>query len=348
MLVYVTFVIGLVIAVAGQFAVPAISRLLGAEGETYDYCVLYGRVLLAAQPFFILQNIFQSFFVTAEKPRLGLAVTVAAGVVNMGLDALFVYVFKWGLWGAAFASAASQVIGGVFPVIYFACKNKSLLRLTKTKFYARPFFKSVTNGSSEFLSNISSAIVIMLYNYQVKRFVGDDGIAAYGVIGYLMMIFFSVFMGYAVGSAPLIGYNYGAQNRDELKNLYKKSIILMICAGILMTGLSEALAYPLVKIFGYEGALFDMTVRGMRIYSLSFLIAGISVFASSMFTALNNGPVSALISFLRMCVFQVGAVLIVPIFWQLDGVWAATGVSELCSLVVSVSCLLAFKKRYGY
>ncbi len=349
MLVYITLTIGVVIAVAGQFVIPYIATFFGAEGKMHEMCVLYGRILLGAQPLFILQNIFQSFFVTAEKPKLGLMVTAASGVVNMALDALFVAGFKWGLAGAAYATAASQLFGGAFPLIYFACKNSSLLRLTKTKFYGRAFLKSCTNGTSEFLSNIASAVVIILYNFQLQRLVeGDGGVAAYGAIGYIMMIFFSVFMGYGVGVTPVIAYNYGAGDREELKNLYKKSLVLMGVTGVLMTALSEALAYPLVLVFGYSGALFDMTLHGFRLYSVAFCLAGYNVFASSMFTGLNNGLISGVISFLRTLVFQAAAVLILPILWGLDGVWLATACAEVLSLAVSVSFLLAFGKKYGY
>lgn len=348
MLVYVTFFAGVVIAIAGQFTVTYIARFFGAEGIIYDYCVLYGRVLLAAQPLFILQNIFQSFFVTAEKPRLGLLVTGLAGITNMVADALFIIVFQWGLAGAAFATALSQLIGGVVPVIYFFSKNNSLLRLTKTKFYGKAFLKSATNGVSEFFANISTSVVMILYNFQMKRFAGNDGIAAYGATGYVTMIFFSVLIGYAVGSAPLIGYNYGAQNKAELKNLFKKSMIIMIVTGCAMTALCELLAVPMILLFGYNGALFDMTVRGLRLFSVYFTIAGISIFASSLFTALNNGLVSGIISFLRMFVFQIAAVLIVPEFLGLDGVWGAMNFSEVLSLAVSVTFILLCRRRYEY
>ncbi len=349
MLVYVTFGIGVIIAVAGQFIVPPIAKWFGAEGKTYDYCVLYGRVLIGAQPFFILQNVFQSFFVAAEKPRLGLIVTAAAGVANIILDAVFVAGFKWGLAGAAAATAASQVIGGVVPVIYFFTKNSSLLRFTKTKFYGRALLKACTNGSSEFLANVSAAVVTMLYNFQIQKIIaGDDGLAAYGAMMYVAMIFYAIFMGYAVGSAPLFAYNYGADNREELKNLFKKSMIITAVSGISMTVLSEALAYPFFKIFGYNVEIFDMTLRGFRIYAPAFLIAGFSYFGSSMFTALNNGLVSGIISFMRTLVFQVAAVLVFPIFFGIDGVWSATVFAEIISLAVTAVFVIALRKKYGY
>lgn len=348
MLVYVTAGIGVVIALAGQFAVPEIAKLFGAEGVIYDYCVLYGRVLLSAQPFFILQNIFQSFFVTAEKPRLGLIVTAVAGGINIILDAVFVAGFKWGLAGAAAATVAGQVFGGVFPLVYFLRRNNSLLKLGKTRIHFKELLKSCTNGSSEFLSNVSSAVVIILYNYQVSKLVGDDGVAAYGAIGYVMMIFFSIFMGYAVGCAPLIAFNFGAKNNEELRNLFKKSLIIMAVSGLLMTGLSEALASPIIMLFGFDGELFEMTLRGFRIYSVAFMITGFSVFGSSLFTALNNGLVSAVISFLRTLVFQIAAVMVCPVFMGLDGVWSATCFAEILALAVTVICIFICRKKYYY
>lgn len=348
MLVYVTAGIGVVIALAGQFAVPEIAKLFGAEGVIYDYCVLYGRVLLSAQPFFILQNIFQSFFVAAEKPRLGLIVTAVAGGINIILDAVFVAGFKWGLAGAAAATVAGQVFGGVFPLVYFLRRNNSLLKLGKTRIHFKELLKSCTNGSSEFLSNVSSAVVIILYNYQVSKLVGDDGVAAYGAIGYVMMIFFSIFMGYAVGCAPLIAFNFGAKNNEELRNLFKKSLTIMAFSGLLMTGLSEALASPIIMLFGFDGELFEMTLRGFRIYSVAFMITGFSVFGSSLFTALNNGLVSAVISFLRTLVFQIAAVMVCPIFMGLDGVWSATCFAEILALAVTVTCIFVCRKKYYY
>ena len=355
MLVYVTLGIGIAIAVAGQFAVPAVARLLivGEYDETvYNYCVIYGRILLMGQPFFILQNIFQSFFVTPEKPRLGLIVTAAAGFLNIALDGALVAGFGLGLRGAAIATVISQLFGGVFPVIYFATKNTSLLRLTKTKFYFKALLKSCTNGSSEFFSNVSSAVVIMLYNFQIQKILGDDlgkaGVAAYGSVMYISMIFFSMFMGFAVGSAPLMGFNYGAQNKEEMRNLNKKSLIINIVGGLLMFALSEALAYPFIKMFGYEQAVFDMALRGFRIYACVFLTAGLSVYASSLFTALNNGLISGLISFSRSIIFQIAAVMILPIFWGIDGVWSAACFAEVASLCISLGCIIGFRKKYGY
>lgn len=353
MLVCLTGGIGVVIAVAGQFAVEPIAKLLGATEEpVLGYCVTYGKILLATQPFFILQNIFQSFFVTAEKPRLGLIATASAGVLNMVLDAIFVAGCGWGLTGAAVATAVSQIYGGIFPIIYFFSKNNSLLRFTKFKFYGKAFLKACTNGSSEFFSNVSSAVVMILYNFQIQAILGEDlgksGVAAYGSIMYIAMIFFAMFMGYSVGSAPLMGYNYGAGNKAEMKNLFKKSMIITLITGLSMFGLSEALAYPFMKIFGYEQHVFEMALRGFRIYSVIFLMCGFNVYGSSLFTSLNNGLVSALISFLRSVVFQITAVMVLPIFMGLDGVWSAALVADVLSLMVTFAYMIAYHKRYGY
>lgn len=350
LLVYFTAAIGMAIMIAGQFAVPWCAELLchSSEGEIYEYCVLYGRILLAGQPFFILQNIFQSFFVTAEKPRLGLAVTAGAGVMNMVLDAILVAGFGLGLKGAAWATFSSQVFGGIVPVFYFAFKNSSLLRLTKTRFYFRALLKSATNGSSEFLSNVSASVVIILYNEQIFRFAGDNGVAAYAAIGYVSMIFFSVFMGFAVGATPVIGFNYGAQNREELKSLFKKCLIIVGVAGLSMTVLSEALAVPLVKIFNYSDEVTAITLRGHYIFSTSYLIGGFGVFGSALFTALNNGLISGIISMVRTLALRIAAVLALPLLWGLDGVWASAAVSEILALIVTFAFVLGCRKKYGY
>lgn len=349
MIVYVTMILGVTVAVAGQFVVPWVAKLVGAVGITYEYCVLYGRFLLAGHPFFLLQALSQSFFVTAEKPRLGLMVTVSAGVINMALDAVFVAGFKWGLTGAAAATLVSQIFGGLFPVIYFLCRNNSLLRLKATKFYGKPLLKAFTNGSSELLSNASAAVVTFLYNWQLDKISGDAGIAAYAAISYIAMIFFSVFMGYSIGSAPLIGYNFGAENKAELKNLFKKSLIVISVCGVLMTALSEALAVPLARIFvSYDEDLLAMTVRGFRIFSVAFLVTGYGVFGSALFTALNNGLVSAILSFMRTIAFYIIAILIFPLFWGLDGVWVSTVFAEIAAMIVSAVFVIAYRKKYGY
>ena len=349
MVVYFTIIVGVILGVVGAVIVEPVAKLLGATEEMLPHCVTYGRILLAAIVAFMLQNLFQAFFVAAEKPILGFVVSLIAGVTNIILDAAFVAGFKWGIAGAAYATIASQIVGAVVPLIYFSVKNKSLLRLVPAKLEIKPILHTCANGSSEFLSNIAVSIVSMLYNMQLLKLAGENGIAAYGVIAYLSFIFSSVFFGYAIGASPIISYHYGAQNNDELKNLLKKSIVVMLSIGILMTALAEALAKPLSMIFvSYDKDLLDMTVRAMRIYAAAFTIVGFNVFASAFFTALNNGLASALISLLRTLVFQIFAVMVLPLIWKLNGVWAAVIVAEGLSVITSALFLLLNRKKYKY
>lgn len=347
--VYVTIVCGVVIAAFGIIFIHPVAELLGAEGQMLDDCVTYGRIILVALPFYMLQYEFQSFFVTAEKPQLGLGVTIATGLTNMVLDALFMMIFKWGLIGAAAATAISQMIGGIVPLIYFFRPNTSLLKLTKTNFDGQALLKACTNGSSELMSNISMSIVSMLYNAQLLKYAGEDGVAAYGVLMYVNMIFLAAFIGYSVGTSPVIGYHYGAKNQNELKSLLKKSSIIICAFAVCMFVFAEVLANPLAGIFvGYDANLMDMTVNAFSIFSFSFLCAGFSIFGSAFFTALNDGLTSALISFLRTLVFQVAAVLILPIFFGLNGIWFSIVTAEIISVIVTVAFIFRKRQKYGY
>lgn len=349
LLVYVSAGVGVVLAIAGYVLMPVIAAALKADGELLKNCVLYGRIVVLAMPAFMLQMEFQSLFITAEKPRLGLFVTVASGVLNMILDALFMWVFRWGIAGAALATALSQAVGGIVPIIYFLRPNASLLRLGKAEFDLRAIGKTCSNGSSEFVSQSSMSIVNMLYNYQLKQYAGDDGVAAYGVMMYVNMIFLAIFIGYSIGTAPVIGYNYGACNTDELKSLRKKSFIIIGSASIIMLAASQLLAAPLAGIFvGYDAELLALTARGFRIFSILFLFAGVNIFGSSMFTALNNGLISALISFLRTLVFQISAVLILPLILKVDGIWTSAVVAELASFIITIIFIITKRKKYGY
>ena len=349
LLVYSAAAVGVIFTVLGIIFLRPISAFLGAEGELLENCVLYGSIYLLAMPFFILQYEFQSFFVTAEKPRLGLLVTVAAGVANIILDALFVAVLRWGLAGAALATAVSVFVGGAVPIIYFARENTSLFRLGKTQFDIKALLKACVNGSSELMSNISISIVSMLYNFRLNSYAGENGIAAYGVMMYVNMIFFAAFVGYSVGTAPVTSYHYGAQNKDELKSLLKKSSIIISIFSVSMFILAQVLAVPLAQMFtGYDRELMELTVNGFRIFSISFLFAGIAIFGSSFFTALNDGLTSALISFLRTLVFQVAAVLILPIFFEINGVWFSIASAELVAAAVTIAFIFIKKKKYGY
>lgn len=349
MFVYISVFLSVVLAVLGIIFLEPISKLLGAQGEILRYCVSYGRIILCALPFYVLQNEFQSFFAAAEKPQLGLAVTVSAGLTNIVLDALFVAVFKFGLEGAAFATALSQLVGGILPVIYFLRKNKSLLKLTKTKLDMKSLLKGCANGSSELMSNISMSVVSMLYNIQLLKYAGNDGVAAYGVIMYVAFIFAAVFIGYSVGSAPIISYHYGAKHTDELKNVLKKSLIIIFALSLSMFALSEALSLPLSTVFvGYDKDLLELTAHGFFVYSFSFLFSGIAIFGSSFFTALNNGLISALISFLRTVLFQIAAVLLFPVFFGIDGIWLSIVAAEAAAVAVTAVFMITKRKKYGY
>lgn len=349
MLIYTAAVGGVVLAAAGIAFIEPIAGMLGAEGEMLSNCLKYGRIILVALPAFMLQNMFQSFLITAEKPHMGLAVTVIAGVTNMILDALFIVVFKRGIEGAALATAISQCIGGIVPLIYFMRKNSSLLRLTKTRFKLPVILKSCANGSSELLSNISASLVTILYNYQLMNIAGENGIAAYGVIMYVQFVFVAIFIGYSIGSAPIIGFHYGAENHNELKNVFKKSMTVIGIAGAVLAVLAVVLSTPLSRLFvGYDEDLFRMTARGFKLYSASFLMCGFSIFGSSFFTALSNGAVSAAISFLRTVIFQVAAVIVLPIFIGIDGIWLAISVAELFSVILTFSFIIIKKNVYHY
>ena len=349
--VYVAFGVSCVIAVVAFLLIEPIARLLGAEGEMLRCAVQYARILLCALPFSVLQYMFQSFFVTAERPNLGLVVTVSAGCTNMVMDAVLVISLpqEYKLAGAAIATVLSQVVGGVIPLIYFGRKNTSILRLGKTKWSGKAIFQARVNGSSEFMSNIAMNVVGMLYNAQLLAYAGEDGVAAYGVMMYVSMIFSAAFMGYSIGTAPVVGYHDGAQNHGELKGLLKKSLILIGAFGLAMILAAEALAVPLGRLFvGYDRELMELTVSGFRIYSLSFFFMGYAIFGSGFFTALNDGLTSALISFLRTLVFQVAAVLLLPLMLGIDGIWYSIVVAEFMAMTLSGLFLIIKRNKYHY
>lgn len=349
MMVYVVIGSGIVLTLAGLLFLRPIAAIFGASGEMLDNCVVYGRIILCTLTAFMLQNVFQSFLVTAERPQLGLAVTVAAGVTNMFLDFVFIAIFHWGIVGAAAATAASQLIGGLIPFVYFLRPNTSKLRLVKTKLNAHILGKTCINGSSELMTNISMSLVNILYNFQLIHYIGEDGVAAYGIIMYVSFIFAAIFIGYSIGSAPIIGYHYGAGNHAELKGLLRKSLCLITFWNIILTVLAIVTAQPLAKIFvGYDIGLTELTTRALALYSLSFLFMGYNIFGSAFFTALGNGVVSAAISFLRTLLFQVAAVLILPLLLGIDGIWLAIVAAELLALIITVYFFIRKKDDYHY
>lgn len=349
MIVTVSLLCGIVLAALGLWIIRPVAVLLGAEEKLLEDSLRYGRIILLAIPAYVLQFEFQCLFATAGKPNLGLWVTIAAGCMNMVMDALFVAVFRWGIEGAAIATAASQCVGGVVPIVYFARKNGSLLRFSKFSFDWKALIKTCTNGSSELMSNISMSLVGMLYNFQLIQFAGEDGIAAYGVLMYVNLVFQAVFLGFSVGTAPIVSYQMGAGNFDELKNLRKKCLKVIAVVAVAMFALAELLSKPFAWLFvGYDAALTEMTIRAFSIYSFSFLFSGFAIFGSSFFTALNDGLVSALISFLRTLVFQVIAVLLCPLVLKLDGIWLSIVIAEILAVVVTWIFFMTKQKKYRY
>ena len=349
MLIKMTLGSGLVLSILGVALMEPISRLLGATDAMLADCVRYGRVVLAFNAAFMLQNVFQAFLIAAEKPKLGLYATVAAGVTNMALDALFIAGFGWGVEGAALATGLSQCVGGVFPLIYFARPNTSRLRLVRARIEWRAMGQACFNGASELMSNISGSLVSMLYNFQLLRFAGENGVAAYGVLMYVQFIFIAIYIGYAVGSAPIVSFHFGAENHAELKSMLKKSAALTAAAGAILTVAAYLLAEPLAKVFvGYDAELLQMTVHAFRLFSLTFLISGFNIFISSFFTALNNGAISAAVSFLRTLIFQMLAVLILPNLFGVDGVWWSIAAAEIPAFAVSLAFLFGKREKYHY
>ena len=341
--------LSVVLCAVGAFALEPLLGFLGADGQLLDLSLLYGRVLLAALPFSVLQNMFQSFFIAAEKPYVGLAVTVAAGLSNIVLDFLFIVVFGWGIAGAAVATMVGQVLGAAVSVAYFARSRTSRLRFARPVRDLRALGKACVNGSSELMTEVAASVVSTLYNFQLLMLLGADGVAAYGVIMYVNFVFTAVFFGFAMGTGPVVSYHYGAQNKDELKSLFRKSLVLVGGAGVTMFAASQLFGGALVGVFvGYDPDLVALTLHGFRIYSVSFLMAGFNIYGSAFFTALNNGKVSALVSFMRTLVFETSTVMLLPLVWGVDGVWSAIIVAEACALVLTVGFLVYLRKPYGY
>lgn len=350
MMMILTLILGVSISVLGIIFADKVALLLGADSEMLEYSVIYARTCLIFNTMFMFQNVFQSFLVTAERPKLGLVVIVAAGCTNMLLDFLFIAVFQLGVVGAALATGLSQTVGGLLPLIFFLRKNNgSKLHIVRTRLELRPVLQACSNGASELMTNISSSVVSMLYNHQLLTLAGENGVSAYGVLMYVSFIFAAVYIGYSIGTAPIVGYNYGAQNHAELRNIRVKSMRSMLIGGVIMVSLAELLAPVLAGIFvGYDKELFDMTVHAFRLFSFTFLLSGFNIWCSSFFTALNNGAISAAVSFLRTLVFQLAAVLILPIFFKLDGVWFSVAFAEVCAFIISVIFLIAKRKKYNY
>lgn len=349
MIILFAVCIGVVLTAVGMAIVHPVALLFGADEDMIGHCVIYGRIVIGFTTFYMLQNIFQSFLAAAEKPNLGLIVTLIAGCTNAGLDALFIAALDWGVVGAAVATGLGQAVGGIVPLVYFLRPNGSLLRLAKTRLEIRPLLKACGNGMSELLTNIATSAVSIVYNLQLMAYLGKNGVAAYGVLMYVMLVFAAVMIGFTVGSAPVIAYHYGAGNKDELKSLFKKSVVMLGITGIVMSGLAQALAVPLAALFvGYDPELFDLTVYAFRIFSFAFVFMGIDIYASGFFTALNNGLVSAILSFVRTLALQMAFAFVLPLMFGVDGIWWSITVAECGAFILSVVFFLAERKKYGY
>ncbi len=349
LIVYTLIGIGVVLAAVSFFLASSISRLLGASEAMLPYGVLYLRINMIDIVFYMLQNLFQNFLITAEKPRTGFAITLIAGCTNMLLDWILVGICGLGIAGAAWATVTSQIVGGIVPFTYFLVSKSSILKLTGTRFEARVIAKTCGNGVSEFLSNVSASIVGFLYNLQLLHYVGENGVSAYGVIMYVSFAFVAIYIGYSMGVAPIIGFNYGAENKSELQNIFRKSVTILGITNITMFVMAEVLTVPMAKIFvGYNQTLNELTIRGMRIYSVAFLVMGFNVFASAFFTALSNGKISAIISVTRTLILQLIMIYIMPMILGVDGLWAVVIAVEGISLIVTVYYILKNRKNYGY
>ena len=349
LIVYTAIAVGLLLTLVGELTLAPVCRLMGASEAMLPHCLAYGRVMLLGIIPFTLQNMFQSFLVAAEKPRLGLWVTVAAGITNMVLDYLFMGPFHWGVVGAAWATTLSECVGGLIPLLYFCFPNSSLYRLGKTRWNGAALRQTCWNGLSEFVTNISMSLVNMLYNLQLMKYIGEDGVAAYGVIQYVAFFFVAIYIGYSMGTAPIVSFHYGAENYDELKNLFRKGMGFIAVAALCMITLSQTLANVVAGIFvGYDAELTALTAHAFRIYSLAFLMSGFNIYGSDFFTALNNGKISAAISFIRTILLEMSAVMLLPLAFGVDGIWIALPIAEALALIVTVQFLIRKRHMYHY
>lgn len=349
MFVCVLIGVGIFFTLLGELILEPVAILMGASEDMLPLCLAYGRIYTLFTVAMLLQTAFQSFLAVAGKPTFAFVITVLAGVTNIALDFLFVFVFRWSVQGAAIATGMSMAVGGFIPLFYFCANNGTGLKLCATKIEWRAIGRGCYNGLSEMCSNITFSVANMLYNSQLMRYVGQDGVTAYGVIMYVAFFFVGVFVGFSAGVSPIVGYNYGAKDHKELHNILKKSLILISACAVLLTALAQILAKPLSMIFvSYDEQLLALTARALKLYFLSFLFAGFGIFASAFFTSLSNGTVSAIISFLRSFVFQVAFIYLLPLIWGVDGLWLAMLFSEGICTAVSAVFLLANKKKYGY
>ena len=349
MIVYAVLILGTILSVGCAIFIEPIARLSGASDALMADCITYGRILMMGSIVFMLQITFQNFLVVAERPQMGLVLSIAAGVTNMVLDYVLIAVFHMGVAGAAIATTMSYFVGGVIPLVYFIKGAPCGLRLGRTRFYGKAFLQTCTNGSSELMSNISTSVVGILFNIQLMRIIGEPGVAAHSVMMYVDFVFVAAFLGFSIGSAPIVSFHYGAQNHKELQNVFRKSMIVIGTTSLAMVAASELLSRPLSMAFvGYNASLLEMTVHGFRLFALCYFFAGVNIYASSFFTALSNGAVSALISFVRSLVLRGGLVMILPLALELDGVWLSVALAETLGACLAIFLFIRYHKRYHY
>ena len=355
LITYVTLGTGLILSLIFFFLVRPIAmgfasiNQVEASEAMIDSAEVYGRIMVGGVFLYIMQGYFHSFFSVNEKSSLGFLFTLISGLTNMLLDYLLIGVFRAGVVGAACASLSGMFISAVGPFLYFRFGKNNLIKLGKPRWNLNEITQSIANGSSEFVSNVSGSIVTIVFNVQLLKYIGEVGVSAYGIIGYVCFVFFAIFIGYSIGIAPVIGYNYGAKNPVELTNVLRKSFVIISVSGVAMTLLSAGLADPITRIFSAGvGELHTLGVRAMRIFSICYLMAGFSMFGSSFFTALNNGLISALISFCRTLVFQLGSVFVLPLIVGVDGIWFSIIVAEFLSMVMTIIFISARRRKYGY
>lgn len=354
LVLYFAIALGVIITIVGYFTVEPFARMMASLSSSntdlmIDAAIRYGHTMVLGITLFMLQNIFQSFFSGAEKPLMGFVFIAGAGILNILLDWLFVGVLSMGVEGAAYATIIGQFVGGVLPILYFSLYKKLPFKLGKCKLEIKPLLKIMGNGSSEFVSNIASSIVSVCYNMQLLRYIGPDGVSAYGVCMYMNYLFMAIFLGYSVGVAPIIGYNYGAQNHDELHNVFKKSLIIIGIVGFCMLGLGEGVGPIFASVFANGNEhLNQIATKAMRIYSFVYLTAGFSIFGSAFFTGLNNGLISAIISIVRALIFELSMVWLLPIGMGGDGIWLASPLAEIASTIITVYFYIHEQKKYKY
>ena len=348
-LVLISVLGSILLAGIGEIFLEPCAKLLGANDEMLPFCMTYGRILIAAVPLYVLQNVFQSFLTVAEHPKIGLAINLVSAFLNMALNFVFIRITNEVVTAVALATVVSQFVGGITPFVFFVRSKSTTLRFGRPHMPMSLLGPVFANGVSEFVSEIFHPLASVMYNYKLMELTGLNGVAAYGVLMNVGFLFGSVFLGFAVGSAPLFTYKYEREDHDELHSLFIKSTISVVLMGFLLYGVACMIEGPFAaEFFGGDELLITMTEEAFALHSLSYMVMGLAVFASAFFTAIHDSRVSFLISFLRTLLFEVLAILLLPMLFDLNGVWAASLTSEVLTLLVTVGLLISKKEKYQY